>query len=67
MSKPQKKQKTKLADLEVVPYEQSIPCFLEQNRDELVRREEVRQAEARRAWQTSKNIVVGGPADRTNN
>ena len=66
MSNSQKKKKTKLADLEVVPYEKSIPCYLEQNRDRLVRREEVRQAEARSAWETSKNIVVGGPSDRTN-
>lgn len=66
MSKQKKGKKTTLADLEVVPYEKSIPYYLEQNRDELIRREEVPQAEARRTWETSKNIVVGGPLDKTN-
>ena len=66
MSKQKKGKKTTLADLEVVPYEKSIPYYLEQNRHELIRREEVRQVEARRTWDTSKNIVVGGPLDKTN-
>ena len=48
--------KITLADLEVASYENSIPYYLEQNRNELVRREEVRQAEARRAWETSKTL-----------
>lgn len=54
-----------LADLEVVPYEKSIPYYLEQNRDELLRREEARIEEERKARDAAKNIVVGGPLDKT--
>jgi len=58
--------KITLADLEVVPYEKSIPYYLEQNRGVLLRREESRIEEERKARESSKNIVIGGPLDKTN-
>lgn len=50
----------------MVPYEKSIPYYLEQNRGELVRREATRIEENRKVRELAKNIVVGGPLDKTN-
>lgn len=66
MSTQRKGKRTKLADLEVVPYEKSIPHYLEQHKEELTRREMIREEERRKARETAKSIVVGGPGDRTN-
>ena len=66
MSMQRKGKKITLAHLEVVPYEKSIPYYLEQNRDELVRREAARIEENQKAREAAKNIVVGGPLDKTN-
>jgi len=38
---------------------------LKQNRGELLRREAVRIEEERRARDSAKNIVIGGPLDKT--
>lgn len=66
MSKQRNGKGTTLADLEVVPYEKSIPHYLEQHQEELTRRESMREEERRKARETVKSIVVGGPGDRTN-
>ena len=66
MSTQRKGKRTTLAELEVVPYEKSIPHYLEQHQEELTRREAIREEERRKTRETAKNIVVGGPGDRTN-
>lgn len=52
--------------LEEVPYEQSPAYWLEKNRDLLEQREESRQKESKSAWESCKDIIVGGPSDKTN-
>lgn len=60
---PKSRKKHSLEKLEKVPYEQSIPHFLEQNKTLLQERENLREAERIRTQQIAKNVIVGGPLD----
>ena len=70
MSKPKAK-KRKLSNgvvvnLEPVPYEETPAYWLEKHHDLLAQREAARIEEERRAREEAKNIIVGGPNDKTN-
>lgn len=60
---PKSRKHYSLNNLEKVPYEQSIPCYLEKNKDLLVARENARESERMKTREKNKNIIVGGPLD----
>lgn len=55
-----------IVELEEVSYEQTPMYWLEKHRDILEQREETKQRELKAAWEACKNIVIGGPGDKTN-
>lgn len=54
------------AKLKRVPYEKTPAHWLEKHRDLLEQRESARVEEERKAREATKNIVIGGPFDKTN-
>jgi hypothetical protein len=55
-----------VVELYEVPHEETPEYWLEKHRDILEQREEARQREAKAAWESCKDIVIGGPGDKTN-
>ena len=63
---PKRLKQVHLSDLERIPYEQTPNYYLAQHRELLESRENARIEEECRAREAAKNVIVGGPSDKTN-